>query len=387
MDNPSNDYISEIIKREGGNTSGPEYIISGEFQGCKIEIFGEIHNKKLESSNIFREISKKDLSNRLIIVEESDHPEIFEHEMMAAIMLSSDKNKFQKVLSEMSGAKMISTLGMSKKLIGNYNIFAADNRLSLGYFMALQILEMKKFTVKGLNKDTIRDWVSVILKPITEVIQNILKNSPFYLSESAEKYQWTFFNKGDPIKVSYSDTFKTLVGEDFDNSYLQVQFNILKSILTHGPGEIKVNLNGEEINLPINILLTSVAQNLIRNIEKNVASISVDLNIIENLIKNSRKYKSIMVFTGLAHAIRIEQVLLNLGGYSPKSQGKDNPEYLSHCNNFTIPFPEGHLEHEILILNELNKVISSRKSTKKGGSKNKKRINKKRSRSRRKVKK
>ena len=30
MDNPSNDYISEIIKREGGNTSGPEYIISGE---------------------------------------------------------------------------------------------------------------------------------------------------------------------------------------------------------------------------------------------------------------------------------------------------------------------------------------------------------------------
>ena len=91
-----------------------------------------------------------------------------------------------------------------------------------------------------------------------------------------------------------------------------------------------LNLDGEEINLPINILLTSVAQNLIRNIEKNVASISVDLNIIENLIKYSTKYKSIMVFTGLAHAIRIEQVLLNLGGYSPKSQGKDNPEYFKN---------------------------------------------------------
>ena len=292
---------------------GPEVIIFDKLGDCEVEIFGEIHNKDMGRQNLYKALLKQDLSNSLLVFEHCDDPEIkrIENEIFSKM----NKREQLEYINKLNGSEYLFTSILFKDM--NVNMVCADNRISKNFLsgreehLFTQYLAMSK-----VNDETLHIYVE-LFKKLLAICDNVIKNKAYY----------------EYVKEYYDELTQSI----------HRQSKIFVLCLKHI--DKTITIDGEEVD--ISIILHKTLTYFLENIKK-LGSITVDENLLSIIASNVPKYRSILIFTGTSHAIRLAMRLPNTDRFL-----EDIDKNLMELSS---PFPRGNKDSEKKVFRELQSL-------------------------------
>lgn len=308
--------MSKFLLDKMSTVSGPEIIFTMMYKNKKIEIYGEEHNSKLETNNIYTElIDHKDFTKKEVLVEHSTE----------LCHLKDDEHSLFEIPIQTSGSELIFFESFKRKYS---NVKCIDNRMELGHFTSIEEKFYQQFLDQWfqtkINQEIIDDFKTMILQFVEKI--QLFINQKEYFSSHQEIYQ-------QYLKI------------------LTIQLPIVIKISNMDLADLQNNdiLNRQDVtNFQTGILMMST---LLSNI-KRLGSIMVDINILNSIIKTRKRH--ILIFTGLNHAIRLygsdlfdksnNNIIIS---DTYKSLGK---KYLNERLEDANPYPTGDEINEKIIL-------------------------------------
>ncbi len=153
-----------------------------------------------------------------------------------------------------------------------------------------------------------------LFKKLAEIFDTVIKNKAYY----------------DYVKKDYDELTQSI------HRLAKIFVLCLKHI------DKTITIDGEEVD--ISIILHKTLTYFLENIKK-LGNITVDENLLSIISNNRQKYRSILIFTGLSHAIRLARRLPN--GDRFLGDIDDNLMELSN------PLPRGNKDSEEKVFREL----------------------------------
>jgi len=224
----------------------PPITVTGEMNGYKITVYGEIHNL---IDNTFYE--NLDLKNKIVMVEHS------------TALCEISKHHKEVLLNTLKGAEWI----WYKYKARNRPVICCDNRIELGLLSAIE----EKYLMNTNSNEDLQTIISYIVKSLS-----------VYESAPVKKL---FI--GDALKTVYAKSIETI------RRQLTILYNV-RSFEIQGLLQIKDMLINNLIKLSSIIVDINIYQNVIKNITKQSTT-------------QTNNSKEIVIFAGAAHAYRLHQ--------------------------------------------------------------------------------